>query len=216
MIAQITPSRCEGSVRIPPSKSMAHRAIIAASLAQGTSHITNIDFSDDISATIEGMRQLGADITVENDCVTVHGISDFHQLRSREIFCSESGSTLRFFIPIFSLCNKEIHFTGKGRLLQRPQSVYADLFQKQGLRFDHNADCITIDHSLQAGVFELDGNVSSQFITGLLFTLPLLDKDSIIRIRPPFESRSYIDLTLQMLKTFSIEASFTDDFYDRS
>ena len=212
MIAQITPSRCEGSVRIPPSKSMAHRAIIAASLAQGTSHITNIDFSDDISATIEGMRQLGADITVENDRVTVHGISDFHQLRSREIFCSESGSTLRFFIPIFSLCNKEIRFTGKGRLLQRPQSVYADLFQKQGLRFDHNADCITIDHSLQAGVFELDGNVSSQFITGLLFTLPLLDKDSIIRIRPPFESRSYIDLTLQMLKTFSIEASFTDDF----
>ena len=83
MIAQITPSRCEGSVRIPPSKSMAHRAIIAASLAQGTSHITNIDFSDDISATIEGMRQLGADITVENDRVTVHGISDFHQLRSR-------------------------------------------------------------------------------------------------------------------------------------
>lgn len=212
MIAAITPSHCQGSVQIPPSKSMAHRAIIAASLANGCSHITNIDLSDDIHATIEGMRQLGAQITVHEKEVAVKGIRDFHQLKTKKIFCNESGSTLRFFIPIFSLCDQEVHFVGKGRLLQRPQSVYETIFHSQGLRFDHQPDQIIIDHCLQPGIYEVDGNISSQFITGLLFALPLLNEDSIIKIKPPFESRSYIDLTLQMLQQFSITAAFVDEW----
>lgn len=211
MIASISPSHCEGSVQIPPSKSMAHRAIIAASLADGISHIHNVDFSDDILATIEGMRQLGAEIMIEGHEVIIKGIQDFKHLQTNEIFCCESGSTLRFFIPIFSLCNQLIRFTGKGRLLQRPQSVYQTIFHKQGLRFEHNADRIIIEGSLKPGTYTIDGNISSQFITGLLFALPLLPQDSIIHINPPFESRSYVNLTLQMLKQFSINAVFLDE-----
>ena len=211
MIATITPSRCTGSVTIPPSKSMAHRAIIAAAFADGVSHITNVDFSEDILATIEGMRQLGAQITTGDDHVIVRGISDIGKADVREIFCNESGSTLRFFIPIFSLCGRPVRFTGKGRLLQRPQDVYETIFHAQGLRFEHTADAIEIEGTLRAGTYEIDGNISSQFITGLLFALPLLPQDSLIRIRPPFESRSYIDLTLEMLEKFQIRAQFIDE-----
>ena|SRR5699024_3614425 len=98
MIATVYPSHCSGSVHIPPSKSMAHRAIICAALADGVSHLTNIDFSDDIRATIDGMRQLGAQIDTGADCVSIRGIRGFDQLNSQVIDCQESGSTLRFFI----------------------------------------------------------------------------------------------------------------------
>lgn len=189
---------------------MAHRAIICASLANGTSTITNVAYSKDIIATIEGMRMLGATIDVKEDAVIITGIRDVHHLQSQEIYCNESGSTLRFFIPIFSLCNTDITFTGAGRLLERPQKVYEEIFHKQGKTFHQDAQGIHIKQSLQSGEYVLKGDVSSQFISGLLFTLPLLDGDSIIRIEPPFESRSYVDLTLEMLESFHISASFID------
>ena len=143
MKAHIAPSICSGHVVIPPSKSMAHRAIICASLANGTSVIKNVAYSQDIKTTIAGMQQLGADIRIEADQVTVTGIKDF-TIKNKEVFCCESGSTLRFFIPIFSLCNQEITFTGQGRLLQRPQKVYEDLFHAQGITFRQEASGITI------------------------------------------------------------------------
>lgn len=210
MKARIAPSTCSGHVVIPPSKSMAHRAIICAALANGTSVIKNVAYSQDIKTTIAGMQQLGADIRMEENQVTVTGIKNF-TAADKEVFCCESGSTLRFFIPIFSLCNQEISFTGQGRLLQRPQKVYEDLFHAQGLPFEQDASKITIRKCLQPGDITLQGDVSSQFISGLLFTLPLLKKDSTIHILPPFESRSYVDLTLQMLETYGIHVSFTDD-----
>ena len=132
MIATVYPSHCSGSVHIPPSKSMAHRAIICAALADGVSHLTNIDFSDDIRATIDGMRQLGAQIDTGADCVSIRGIREFDQLNSQVIDCQESGSTLRFFIPLFSLCDQTVRFIGKGRLMQRPQDVYEELFCQTG------------------------------------------------------------------------------------
>lgn len=210
MIATVYPSHCSGSVHIPPSKSMAHRAIICAALADGVSHLTNIDFSDDIRATIDGMRQLGAQIDTGVDCVSIRGIRGFDQLNSQVIDCQESGSTLRFFIPLFSLCDQTVRFIGKGRLMQRPQDVYEELFARQGLQFTHDEQGIVISGALAPGRYEVDGSISSQFITGLLFTLPLLEEDSIIQIRPPFESRSYIDLTLEMLKKFGIRAVYED------
>ncbi len=210
MIATVYPSHCSGSVHIPPSKSMAHRAIICAALADGVSHLTNIDFNDDIRATIDGMRQLGAQIDTGVDCVSIRGIRGFDQLNSQVIDCQESGSTLRFFIPLFSLCDQTVRFIGKGRLMQRPQDVYEELFTRQGLQFTHDEQGIVISGALAPGRYEVDGSISSQFITGLLFTLPLLEEDSIIQIRPPFESRSYIDLTLEMLKKFGIRAVYED------
>lgn len=201
----------QGSVLIPPSKSMAHRAIICASLANGKSRISNIDYSVDIKTTIAGMRQLGAVIEEGNDYVNVKGIADFNHLENEEICCNESGSTLRFFIPLFSLTQKRIRFTGKNRLLQRPQEIYETLFQSQGIHYLQTEDFIEIEGALQFGEIILRGDVSSQFISGLLFTLPLLKQDSCIRILPPFESRSYVDLTIEMLKKFNVHVEFKDE-----
>lgn len=210
MKAIIHPSKVHGEITIPPSKSMAHRAIICAALSKGTSTITNISYSDDIIATLDGIQQLGAQIKHDKDCVCIKGISDFTQLKSNTIFCNESGSTLRFFIPIFSLCNQEIQFTGKNRLLKRPQTIYEDIFHDQNLIYQHNEEAITIHGALKSGHYKLQGDVSSQFISGLLFALPLLDSDSTIHIKEPFESRSYVDLTLEMLHHFQIEAFYQD------
>ena len=122
------PSLCEGQVNIPPSKSMAHRAIICASLAKGTSTLTNVSYSKDIIATIEAMKCIGATIVQKEDILIITGTSQITSSQ-KEIFCNESGSTLRFLIPIFSLCNQELTFTGAGRLMERPQTIYQDLFQ---------------------------------------------------------------------------------------
>lgn len=211
MKAKIYPSKLtKNTICIPPSKSMAHRSIICASLADGISKISNVDYSKDIDATIEGMRKLGAIIDKYDNYLIIKGIENFSNAESM-INCNESGSTIRFFIPIFSLCNKEIKLLGTKRLLQRPQSVYEDLFKKWNLNFIHNDEYIQIDSSIKGGYIELDGNISSQFITGLLFALPLLKVDSIIKIRPPFESFSYVDLTIEMLEKFGVKCRFVDD-----
>lgn len=211
MEVQVFPSPCQGEVHIPPSKSMAHRAIICAALAKGTSTITNVAYSKDILATIEGMKQLGAKIEQKADTLLIEGISDFQHLQSHEIFCNESGSTLRFFIPIFSLCKQPLTFTGAGRLLQRPQKVYGEIFHEKGLSFEQNEKGIHIQQALPSGEYQIKGDVSSQFISGLLFALPLLEEDSLLHILPPFESRAYVDLTLQMLEHFGVKAYFKDD-----
>ena len=211
MKAVIKPSKSTGKVKIPPSKSMAHRAIICASLADGKSVISNIDYSVDITTTIECMRSLGADIHCDGDTVTVQGIKDFNSLKNNKIECNESGSTLRFLIPLFSLTNQKITFTGKNRLLKRPQKIYEEIFSNAGLFFAQDEEKIQICGAVPAGKYTVAGDVSSQFISGLLFTLPLLETDSKIHILPPFESRSYIDLTIQMLKKFGISIEWEND-----
>lgn len=212
MRVKIHPSQCYGSVQIPPSKSMAHRAIICASLSNGTSHIKNISYSKDILATIECMRILGAKIEKQDDSLIITGIKHFPQEIPCALPCEESGSTLRFLIPIFSLCNQRIYFEGKGRLLQRPQTIYQQLFHEQGLFFHQTEKQICIQGALQPNTYMIDGSISSQFISGLLFTLPLLQKDSIIKIIPPFVSKSYVDLTIDILKAFHIKINFMDPF----
>lgn len=210
MKAVVSPSTVSGCVTIPPSKSMAHRAIICAALSSGTSVIDHVDYSKDILATLDGMQSLGAKITREENRVIIQGVQNFH-CENEEVFCNESGSTLRFFIPIFSLCNQSLTFTGAGRLLQRPQKVYEDIFHEQGLSFVQDEHGIHIKESLKAGTYTIKGNISSQFISGLLFTLPLLKEDSRINILPPFESRSYVDLTLEMLEMFGVHVSYEDE-----
>ena len=203
MKAYITPSTCKGSIAIPASKSMAHRAIIAASLAHGVSHITNITFSQDILATIDCMRQLGAKITTTNDCCLIEGIKEITHT-NEEIYCNESGSTLRFLIPIFSLCNHEVIFTGSKRLLERPLSIYHSIYKEQGLTFKQEYSKVITNGKLKPMHYHIPGNISSQFISGLLFTLPLLKDASTITITPPFESSSYVLLTIEMLKRFGV------------
>lgn len=190
---------------------MAHRAIICACLAPGRSVISNIDYSVDIRATIEGMRHLGASIKEDKDTLFIDGIETF-QYDGDVVNCHESGSTLRFFLPLFSLTGKRATFSGSKRLIERPQNVYEMLFQEQGIDFVRTYPNIIIDGRLKPGELTLKGNVSSQFITGLLFALPLLEADSKIHIEPPFESRSYVDLTIQMLKRFQIIVEYEDAY----
>lgn len=212
MRARITPAKIDsGNITIPPSKSLAHRAIICACLAPGRSVISNIDYSVDIRATIEGMRHLGASIKEDKDTLFIDGIETFQYDRD-VVNCHESGSTLRFFLPLFSLTGKRATFSGSKRLIERPQNVYEMLFQEQGIDFVRTYPNIIIDGRLKPGELTLKGNVSSQFITGLLFALPLLEADSKIHIEPPFESRSYVDLTIQMLKRFQIIVEYEDAY----
>lgn len=212
MRARITPAKIDsGNITIPPSKSLAHRAIICACLAPGRSVISNIDYSVDIRATIEGMRHLGASIKEDKDTLFIDGIETF-QYDGDVVNCHESGSTLRFFLPLFSLTGKRATFSGSKRLIERPQNVYEMLFQEQGIDFVRTYPNIIIDGRLKPGELTLKGNVSSQFITGLLFALPLLEADSKIHIESPFESRSYVDLTIQMLKRFQIIVEYEDAY----
>ena len=212
MRARITPAKIDsGNITIPPSKSLAHRAIICACLAPGRSVISNIGYSVDIRATIEGMRHLGASIKEDKDTLFIDGIETF-QYDGDVVNCHESGSTLRFFLPLFSLTGKRATFSGSKRLIERPQNVYEMLFQEQGIDFVRTYPNIIIDGRLKPGELTLKGNVSSQFITGLLFALPLLEADSKIHIEPPFESRSYVDLTIQMLKRFQIIVEYEDAY----
>ena len=198
-----------GRIAAPPSKSMAHRAVLCAALAKGTSHLHHLAFSKDISATLGAAGRLCARVTTgENDAV-VEGLGRFLPVDA-PVDCCESGSTLRFLIPLASLTGQEVTFTGRGRLMERPQSVYKTLYQQQGLRFEQGADRLTVEGVLTPGEYELAGNVSSQFISGLLFALPLLDGDSTLHLIPPVESRSYIDMTRAVQAAFGVTSRWLD------
>lgn len=206
---KIYPSKLKGEVKIPPSKSMAHRAIICAALSDGLCIIENIDYSDDIIATIDAMNSLGAKIVKHKDYIELIGAygSDEKAKESRIIDCNESGSTLRFLVPISLLFKGSSKFIGRGNLGKRPLTTYYNIFERQGIEYSYEEGNLNlvIDGELKPGTFEVEGNVSSQFITGLLFTLPLLKEDSKIVITTEMESKGYIDLTLRAMSDFGVE-----------
>lgn len=202
----IEPSELEGIVRIPPSKSISHRAVICAGLAEGTSTIENVIFSEDIEATLDGMGALGAVANRVQDTLQIQGNPVLRIVRDR-IHCRESGSTLRFLIPLAALTGEEVTFTGEGKLGERPLEAYYQMFQEHGITYHTNDGLLplTVKGSFQPGKYRLKGNSSSQFITGLLFMLPLLKGDSKIFITTELESRGYVDLTIDVLKRFGIQ-----------
>ena len=206
---KIYPSKLKGEVKIPPSKSMAHRAIICAALSDGLCIIENIDYSDDIIATIDAMNSLGAKIVKHKDYLEVIGAygSDEKPQETRVIDCNESGSTLRFLVPISLLFKGSSKFIGRGNLGKRPLTTYYNIFERQGIEYSYEEGNLNlvINGELNPGTFEVEGNVSSQFITGLLFTLPLLKEDSKIIITTEMESKGYIDLTLRAMNDFGVE-----------
>ena len=199
-----------GTITAPPSKSMAHRAVLCAALAEGRSHITNLEFSKDISATLGAAGQLCAEVRTGPADAVVEGLGHFRPL-SAPVDCCESGSTLRFLIPIASLTGQAVTFTGRGRLMERPQSVYETLYREQNLRFEQSSAGLTVEGALTPGDYTLAGNVSSQFISGLLFALPLLDGDSTLHLLPPVESRSYIDMTRSVQAAFGVSSRWMDE-----
>src|SRR5699024_4918308 len=171
--------------------------------------ITNIEYSQDIRATLQAAAQLGARIEEGPDGVTItgRGSSGGFVTVTRPVFCNESGSTLRFMIPLFSLTAQKVRFTGAGRLFDRPQAIYQMLFDRQGLRFTQAPDGITVFGRLRPGGFTLPGDVSSQFISGLLFAAPLMESESTIEVLPPYESRSYVELTAAAMQRFGVKVT---------
>ena len=206
MRAVIHSRTTEGSpVRIPSSKSLSHRALIAASLANGTSLIRSLVVNDDTIATMNCLRQLGACFDWQDEgYLRVTGIPDFSHFDHKVVDCGESGSTLRFLIPVFSLSGEAVTFTGHGKLMKRPQTVYEALFQENGRRFETGSDTLTIQGALSSGKYTVRGDISSQFISGLLFALPLCEGDSALHILEPYESRSYVGLTQDVLEDAGI------------
>lgn len=203
--------KAKGEITAPPSKSVAHRVILAAALSEGTSHIKNIEYSEDIKATLKAAESFGAKIEQNKDQVTITGTKNPKPI-NKTIDCNESGSTIRFLIPILAQTGEEITFTGKKRLMERPQQIYREIFQENNLKFHQTEEEIKIKGPLKSGTYTIRGDVSSQFITGLLYALPLAEKSSTIKIIPPFESKSYVNLTIQVLKQFGIKIKWVDNY----
>ena len=201
----IKPKLLEGNINIPPSKSLAHRAIIAASLANGRSIITNVDFSKDIIATIDAMRALGAIIDINGDTLTIEG--SYPKRVKQSINAKESGSTLRFLIPISMLADDKITFKGENNLVNRPLDVYTNIFDEKNIKYSSKEKALplTIYDKLVSGEYRFRGDISSQFITGLLYALPLLKSDSKIILTTPLESIGYVDLTIDILAKFGVK-----------
>lgn len=206
MQARFTESKVkkDASVSLPSSKSLSHRALITASLAEGVSHISGIVFSKDIEATIRCMEILGAEFKVNENEIEVIGTGRNFHYGKQLADCGESGSTLRFLIPLFALMDEEVRLTGHGKLLERPQTVYEKLFAEAGLLFEKEGDILRIRGPLKGGEYTVRGDISSQFITGLMLALPLCEQDSVIHILPPFESESYVKLTMDALERAGI------------
>ena len=196
-----------GELSPPPSKSVLHRYIIASSLAKGISKIENISFSEDIIATIEAMKKLGAKIEQKENYLLIDGSDTFKNLNKNiEIDCNESGSTLRFLFPLSIVKENKVLFKGRGKLFKRPMTPYFENFEKYKIKHSYiDENAILLEGKLKAGIYEIDGNISSQFITGLLFSLPLLDGKSKIIINRKLESSNYIDISLDCLSKFGIK-----------
>lgn len=196
-------------VSLPSSKSLSHRALIAAALANGDSFIQGISESKDTKATMNVLEHLGISFERNDSGILVHGCGGKFNYDGEVLDCNESGSTLRFLIPLASLCGN-VSFCGHGRLMERPQTVYEDIYKEHHLLFEKEDGKLSVKGPLPADIYTVKGDISSQFITGLLFTLPLLNADSVIQILPPFESASYVDLTLDTLRRSSIQFEKND------
>lgn len=198
-------SFASGKLMAPPSKSMAHRYLICAALSGEKSTVKNIDYSQDIKATLQCLSAMGITYETAEDSITFTGIKNSVEDEKIVFNCNESGSTLRFFIPIAMTLNKKAEFLGSTTLIHRPMTVYEDICKQQGISFKVNENSISMDGSLKPQTFIIPGDISSQFITGLLFALPLLKEDSIIKIKNKFESRSYVDMTISALNDFGVK-----------
>ncbi|WP_352415121.1 3-phosphoshikimate 1-carboxyvinyltransferase [Oscillibacter ruminantium] len=210
MDIRINPKPLGGTVTPPSSKSMAHRLLIAAALANGVSTVCNVALSQDIAATLRCVAALGSTWEQpEAGVIRIRGIGGKLPKRNSPLprfDCGESGSTLRFLIPIALATAGCGVFTGQGRLMERPQQPYFDLFDEQGIVHEWNEGVLTVQGALPSGEYRLPGNVSSQFFTGLLFALPLLAGNSTLVSTTTLESSGYISMTLEALRAAGITA----------
>ena len=212
MNVTITPTLLKGTITPPPSKSQAHRLIIAAALSDGVCRLSNVELSQDVQAALRCMRTLNADASSDGTVIRGCNLVDGFEVPPPEIMdCGESGSTLRFLIPVALALQGGGKFTGHGRLMERPQGPYFDLFREKGIACSLEDGVLTVSGKLTPGEYALPGDVSSQFVTGLLYALPLLEGDSEIHLTTGLESRGYVDMTLDALAQFGVSVDYDGD-----
>ncbi|MBQ8740210.1 MAG: 3-phosphoshikimate 1-carboxyvinyltransferase [Clostridia bacterium] len=211
MTVTIKKSKASGTIAAPPSKSAAHRALICGALSCG-SKIENIEYSNDILATLDCLTALGAKVEKCGNTITLGELNPYSS-ESAILDCRESGSTLRFMIPLCMLSGKKITLTGSERLFARNLTIYEEVAKQNGILFEKGKDSLTVCGKLQSGNYKVAGNISSQFISGLLFALPLLNGDSTLEITGEYESEPYVDLTLKALNDFGIVIEKQDRVY---
>ena len=205
MQARIIPHKTgDAHIRVPSSKSLCHRYLIAAGLAQGNSQLGNINFNDDIQATLNVLHKCGISCKRQADELFIAGNGGIINYDGSLIDVGESGSTLRFLLPLLVNSGQEVSFKGHGKLMQRPLSVYQQIIENSGGSFVIIDDILKVNGSFPAGHYEIRGDISSQFISGLLLALPLQEEDSTITIIPPYESKTYVDLTIEVLQKAGI------------
>lgn len=210
MKVKILPSKTSGEVSAPPSKSFAHRYLIGSVLSCGKCVIKNIADSDDISATLSCIEQLGGSVTKDGNIVTVIPTNE-KQIENAVFDCKESGSTLRFFIPVVLATGaKNCTFLGSERLLARGIKEYEKLFENSDVKIKSDEKSIEVNGTLSAGNYEISGEVSSQYTTGMLFALSRLSGKSTLKITGNAESRAYVDMTIKVLKDFGADITETE------
>lgn len=210
MKVKILPSKTSGEVSAPPSKSFAHRYLIGSVLSRGKCVIKNIADSDDLSATLSCIEQLGGSVTKDGNIVTVIPTNE-KQIENAVFDCKESGSTLRFFIPVVLATGaKNCTFSGSERLLARGIKEYEKLFENSDVKIKSDEKSIEVNGTLSAGNYEISGEVSSQYTTGMLFALSVLDGKSTLKITGNAESRAYVDMTIKVLKDFGADITETE------
>lgn len=211
---KISPSSLCGKVMVPPSKSAAHRMILCAALSQGYSVVSPACHSADIDATINAAKALGAKITEQNGAFSIYGINkDALPKHPVTIDCGESGSTLRFIIPIAAALGVNATFIGHGRLPSRPIDELTSLLSSHGVTTSDNKLPLTINGKLTAGEYLISGNISSQYLTGLLLALPLVEGDAKITLTTKLESAGYVDMTIDALKQFGVDCNIDNFTY---
>ncbi len=211
----IKPSQLNGTINAPPSKSFTHRALISASICNGKSVISNIYLSEDIKATINCLKKLGAKINfIDNKTIEIIGPINIKNKTDIILDCKESASTMRFLIPLAALFDKPIIFTGNTSLLKRNMKPILECLSKHNASFKYEKDnSFIIQGPIKSGIYKIDSSISSQFISGLLFALPILKEKSTICVKSESVSNPYIDMTIEMLKNFNIKIEQKDYKY---
>lgn len=208
MIVRIEAGRAQGRITAPPSKSMAHRLLIAGALSPGST-IRNVAASQDILATLDVLAALGAGIERNGDAIKIGGLDPFRTAPAGPLCCWESGSTLRFLLPVALLSGSRITLTGSRRLFARSLSVYETLCRERNFLFEAGPDSVTVAGRLTHGEYALRGDISSQFISGMMFALSQVEGESLLRLLEKTESASYLDLTMQALASFGADIERT-------
>ena len=208
MTVKIEKSTPRGVIAAPPAKSFAHRQIICAALCNGQSVIYGAGNGDDVIATLDCVRSLGADVFAENGKIFIQGLTD---IKKRELFCRESGSTLRFLIPVCLALGGEFTFYGSKTLMSRPLGAYEKLCADHNIELKKGSDSLYINGKLECDELSVDGSVSSQFITGLMLAAPLMSEKTVIRIEPPFYSKPYVDITAAVMSDFGVTVNRPDN-----